>query len=235
MFSWGMFYPIRLWNARFNNLPFVKWLWQGFAALLPLCVRAVFAAGFRWRTRVQVFAKSSDINQLKQRDRIARGKPFRTWHQSCSMIREPTIAATANQQNGYRKRVMTPINNYFSFNEATLKLRNERLELISENIANVSTPGYKAKDIDFGKALQAAQRNLGLQRTQDGHVGGGAAATGAGGALVYRVPLNPSLDNNTVEIGVEQAQFGRASADYMASLQFLENRISGLRKAIRGE
>jgi flagellar basal-body rod protein FlgB len=57
----------------------------------------------------------------------------------------------------------------------------------------------------------------------------------AGGAIVYRVPLNPSVDNNTVEMGVEQAKFGRAAAEYQASLQFLENRISGLRKAIRGD
>ncbi len=54
-------------------------------------------------------------------------------------------------------------------------------------------------------------------------------------AIVYRVPLNPSLDNNTVEIGLEQAKFGRAAADYQASLQFLESRVSGLRKALRGE
>jgi flagellar basal-body rod protein FlgB len=57
----------------------------------------------------------------------------------------------------------------------------------------------------------------------------------AGGSVVYRVPLNPSVDNNTVEMGVEQAKFGRAAAEYQASLQFLENRISGLRKAIRGD
>ena len=54
-------------------------------------------------------------------------------------------------------------------------------------------------------------------------------------AITYYVPLNPSLDNNTVEMGVEQARFGRAVADYQASIQFLENKISGMRKALRGE
>jgi len=47
--------------------------------------------------------------------------------------------------------------------------------------------------------------------------------------------LAPSLDNNTVEIGIEQAKYGRAIADYQASLQFMESKISGLRKALRGE
>jgi len=34
---------------------------------------------------------------------------------------------------------------------------------------------------------------------------------------------------------VEQARYGRAVVDYQASVQFLENKISGLRKALRGE
>ncbi|NDF64839.1 MAG: flagellar basal body rod protein FlgB, partial [Betaproteobacteria bacterium] len=33
----------------------------------------------------------------------------------------------------------------------------------------------------------------------------------------------------------EQAQFGKAAGDYQATLQFLENRIGGIRKALRGE
>jgi flagellar basal-body rod protein FlgB len=49
------------------------------------------------------------------------------------------------------------------------------------------------------------------------------------------VPLAPSLDNNTVEIGVEQARYGRAIADYQASLQFMESKITGLRKALKGD
>jgi flagellar basal-body rod protein FlgB len=34
---------------------------------------------------------------------------------------------------------------------------------------------------------------------------------------------------------VEQAKYGKAAADYQATLSFLENRISGVRKALRGE
>ena len=53
--------------------------------------------------------------------------------------------------------------------------------------------------------------------------------------VTYYVPLAPSLDNNTVEIGVEQARYGRAVADYQASLQFMENKIAGLRRAFKGD
>jgi flagellar basal-body rod protein FlgB len=34
---------------------------------------------------------------------------------------------------------------------------------------------------------------------------------------------------------VEQAHYGKAAADYQATLNFLENRISGIRKALRGD
>jgi flagellar basal-body rod protein FlgB len=34
---------------------------------------------------------------------------------------------------------------------------------------------------------------------------------------------------------MEQAKFGKAAADYEAAVSFLENRISGLRRALKGE
>ena len=51
----------------------------------------------------------------------------------------------------------------------------------------------------------------------------------------FRVPFNSSFDGNTVEISVEQAQFGQAAAEYQTTLNFLENRIGGIRKALKGE
>lgn len=131
---------------------------------------------------------------------------------------------------------MTSITNYFALNENALQLRNKRLELISQNIANVATPNYKARDLDFSAAMKNADGQITMRTTRPDHLTHSAAGGAmAEHALIYRVPLNPSLDNNTVEIGVEQAKFGRAAAEYQASLQFLENRISGLRKALRGE
>ena len=37
---------------------------------------------------------------------------------------------------------------------AGLKYREMRQEIISSNVANAETPGYKAKRIDFEKALE---------------------------------------------------------------------------------
>jgi flagellar basal-body rod protein FlgB len=53
--------------------------------------------------------------------------------------------------------------------------------------------------------------------------------------MLYRDPVNPSLDGNTVELAVEQMQFSENTLKYQASLQFLNRKISGLMSAIRGE
>ena len=136
-----------------------------------------------------------------------------------------------------------PLDNYFAFNHAAMTVKNKRLELISGNIANASTPGFKAKDLDFSSLLRSSfdksesGREIPLGVTSSEHMGhfDGPSWTDTKSAITYHVPLAPSLDNNTVEIGVEQAKYGRAIADYQASLQFMENKIAGLRKAFRGE
>ena len=53
--------------------------------------------------------------------------------------------------------------------------------------------------------------------------------------MLYRQPISPSLDGNTVELHVEQLQFAENGTRYEATLQFLSDRIRGLRSALRGE
>ena len=128
------------------------------------------------------------------------------------------------------------LDSYFAVNAMALQAKNKRLELISENIANVSTPGYKARDLDFSAFMEeAVGRTSAPQATNAKHFGVSGGSARFDNAITYHVPLSPSLDNNTVEIGVEQAKFGKAAADYQAAMGFLENRISGIRKALRGE
>ena len=53
--------------------------------------------------------------------------------------------------------------------------------------------------------------------------------------VMFREPLNPSLDGNTVEMAVEQMEFSENVVRYQTTLQFLTNKISGLMSAIKGE
>lgn len=110
----------------------------------------------------------------------------------------------------------------FGVHGDALALRSQRLSLLASNIANAATPNYKARDIDFGKALEAA-------------TGGASIADAAGQALAYRVPLSPSLDGNTVELATEQTQFAENAVQYRTTLSFLEGRIATLMTALKGE
>jgi len=49
------------------------------------------------------------------------------------------------------------------------------------------------------------------------------------------VPLNSAADGNTVDLTVEQAKYGKAAAQYQATLRFLEGDISAVRKVLRGD
>ena len=116
--------------------------------------------------------------------------------------------------------------------ERALGVRSQRLEVLSRNIANADTPNYKAEELDFKAMLKETSREY-LSATNAKHYA--ALEEQPDDGKRFRVPFNSSCDGNTVEISVEQAQFGQAAADYQTTLNFLENRIGGIRKALKGE
>lgn len=129
---------------------------------------------------------------------------------------------------------MNFIDRDFALHERAMRFRGQRMEVLSANIANADTPNFKARDIDFRQAMKLVKTET-LATTRDRHfeMDGGISPDQA--TLKYRVPFNTSFDGNTVELSMEQAKFGKATGDFQATLSFLENRVSGIRKALKGE
>lgn len=121
-----------------------------------------------------------------------------------------------------------------ALHEAALKFRAHRNEVLSSNIANADTPGYKARDLDFGTVLNKVRGSgMTLQTTSDLHRE--AWSTGrSDGDLKYRIPTQPTLDGNTVEADVEQAAFAENAVMYRASLAFVDSQLRSIRFAIKG-
>lgn len=118
--------------------------------------------------------------------------------------------------------------------EKALGARVQRAEILANNLVNADTPGFKARDIDFRAALSGAQDDvLRLSQTSGQHIP--ASGAGADGDLLYRNPLQPSIDGNTVDSQVELAQYTRNAMDYQSSFQFLNSKFKGLVSAIKGE
>jgi flagellar basal-body rod protein FlgB len=106
----------------------------------------------------------------------------------------------------------------FGIHATALKVRESRMGILASNIANAATPNYKARDLDFGDALKLAEN--------------GQAADPA---LRFRIPVQTSMDGNTVEMATEQTAFAENALGYRTSLSFLQGRISTLSRALKGE
>lgn len=129
---------------------------------------------------------------------------------------------------------MDSITSSLNVHAQALGIRNKRNEVLASNIANAATPNFKARDVDFAAEIQRhANTPQPLQTNNERHI----PQIGAQGTneLKYRVPTEPSLDGNTVELAVEQVQFSENIMRYQVSLGFLNRRISGLQSAIKGE
>jgi flagellar basal-body rod protein FlgB len=100
----------------------------------------------------------------------------------------------------------------FGIHGQALAIRSQRMAMLASNIANAATPNYKARDIDFAAALR-----------------------GETDAIRYRMPVQSSLDGNTVELPTEQTAFAENAVQYRTTLAFLEGRVATITRALKGE
>ncbi|MCK5881473.1 MAG: flagellar basal body rod protein FlgB [Sinobacterium sp.] len=134
----------------------------------------------------------------------------------------------------------------FNFNDAlgvheqSLYLRTMRSSLIANNIAHSDTPGFQARDINFESVLNAQTQhiqqssgNFNLMSTDGQHLS--MTNIDHNDSYVgYRIPHQASLDGNTVESHVENAEFGENLVRYQASLRFLSGKFATMKYAISG-
>jgi len=123
--------------------------------------------------------------------------------------------------------------------EKALGFRAQRAEVLANNIINADTPNYKARDMDFSSVLAAEsdKRQNGrfaLDRTNTRHIDAQGLAMGDD-ALKYRTPTQPSVDQNTVDAQVEQANYTENAIGFQASFTLLNSKFKGLVSALRGE
>lgn len=121
--------------------------------------------------------------------------------------------------------------------EQALNLRTRRAEVLAANLVNADTPGYKARDIDFQSILSTQLVNAvpkpQLRGTDPRHIAP-SSASAFSPELMYRTPLQPSADGNTVEEQVEMAKYTQNSMDLAATLHFVNAKIKGMKAAIKG-
>jgi len=121
--------------------------------------------------------------------------------------------------------------------ESALRLRGQRAGVLANNLANIDTPNFKARDLDFKQILnqKVTESNaFNMQSTNDRHIAVGSAF-GEDSDMLYRTPQQPSIDGNTVEDQIEHAEYMKNALAFQASFQFLNSKFQGLKSAIRGD
>jgi flagellar basal-body rod protein FlgB len=121
--------------------------------------------------------------------------------------------------------------------EQALRVRSGRAAVLADNLANADTPGYKAKDIDFKAVLsgqvQLRQSHTAMTTSHDRHFS--IQSSTSEYDTLYRTPQQPSIDGNTVEEQIENAEYMKNSLAFQASFNFLNSKFKGLTTAIKGE
>jgi len=124
--------------------------------------------------------------------------------------------------------------NALGIHQKAIQVRADRAEVLANNIANADTPNYQARDLDF-KAILNNQTDGVLKATAT-NVSHSATVINPDFAadLMYRVPTQPSIDGNTVDVQEEVAAFAQNTLAYQASFEFLNGKFKGLKLAIKG-
>lgn len=134
----------------------------------------------------------------------------------------------------------------FSMLRSRLGYLTQREGLISQNVANASTPNYAPRDLDgfsFSGAMAAAGGEGGMgggaggldaAPAVDGHI---ALKQAAGGGGAWKAQVMPdseaTLDGNQVVLEDQMMKMNEARMDYDAAVGFYQKSLSLIQMAIR--
>ena len=119
--------------------------------------------------------------------------------------------------------------------EKALDAQSERHLLISSNISNIDTPGYKATDIDFKGALRnalGAGDSLAMRTTHSGHIGPNKVDIKGLQADIFTESDVAKSNGNNVNIDKEMMKLSENQISYNATIQMMAKRVSTIRAAI---
>lgn len=121
----------------------------------------------------------------------------------------------------------------------SLKFREMRQELMSSNVANAQTPGYKSMKLDFEEALARAtdsdgQLNMNAADERHFNVGGGGFNNLE--PEVYEDPNGVVSENgNTVDVESEMARMAENKIMYDTTVQLINKKLGLMKYAINNE
>lgn len=118
--------------------------------------------------------------------------------------------------------------------EKGLNYSSLKQKVISQNIANEATPGYKAKDVSFKETLQTAvNQGIPAYRTDSRHYEFNISGPSNKG-VVTRKNVSFNENGNSVDIDNEMADLATNQIYYNALTERISGKFSSLQNVIRG-
>ena len=147
-------------------------------------------------------------------------------------------ADTPSQALDVERSMLEQLTSRLDTLSSALQLRAARQQVIASNIANVDSPGYVARDIDFNAAMTNAMHVKtvpGLVQTRPGHLAITSTEGLIGSPLAYTVQTQPSLDGNSVDLDQQRANFSDNAIRYESTLRFINGHVKTMLSAITGQ
>jgi flagellar basal-body rod protein FlgB len=117
----------------------------------------------------------------------------------------------------------------------SLNFMSTRQTMISSNISNVDTPGFKASDIDFQAQLRSSmgsKGSLNLRSTNEKHFGPSNFDIMALEAEPFEEDAAAKSNGNNVDIDNEMAKMAENQILYNATIQLMMKRGATVRSAV---
>ncbi|MFD1850388.1 flagellar basal body rod protein FlgB [Oceanobacillus bengalensis] len=116
--------------------------------------------------------------------------------------------------------------------ENSLDYASAKNQTIANNISNVDTPNYKAKDVIFKDALNDAANALVVKKTNEKHM-----SLNQSNSSYQTITQNNTMFNhngNNVDIDKEMAELAKNQIYYNSLVERINGKFGSLQKVIRG-
>ncbi|WP_031307882.1 flagellar basal body rod protein FlgB [Mesobacillus boroniphilus] len=129
---------------------------------------------------------------------------------------------------------MKLFSNTVSTLEHALNYSSAKQKVISQNIANVDTPNYKAKDVSFKAVFQDVMgKSFQANRSDARHYEFSSKASRLPGVVTYP-NVNYNQNGNSVDLDKEMADLATNQIYYNALTERINGKFNSLQTVIRG-
>jgi len=113
--------------------------------------------------------------------------------------------------------------------------RQLRQDILTSNLANVDTPGYRPVDLDFSEQLKAILQSDDekMTATAAGHAVGGETAE-YGDPIIIAQKTEDGLDSNGVDLDQQMMELTDNSLRYRSSVKIISKKMALMRYVISG-